>query len=237
MLWSTFGATLPAFLLIGYGALLAASDRGMAEGFATAPLETLATILPGWYPIPLILATALSLLSGVVVTMYSGGFALQSIGVRLSRQWSTVVVGVAVVLLALVFTFAVSGGITDLFRDLATTLAVPTAAWAGIFAAETMIRNRRFESPSLLARGGLYPDVRWTNFIGLIVVSVIGWGLTTATVAWLGWQGYLFGLLGAPIDGDFAGTDIGVLVALVLGLLLPIVAGIPAIRRQEDTRV
>lgn len=237
MLWSTFGATLPAFLLIGYGALLAASDRGIAEGFATEPLETLAGMLPGWYPIPLLAATALSLLSGVVLSLYSGGFALQAVGVRLTRSWSTIVVGVLTAVLALVLTVSVTGGMTDLFRDLATTIAVPTAAWAGIFAAEIMIRNRRYDSDALLSRGGIYGDVRWVNLVGLVVISVLGWGLTTASVAWLGWQGYLFGLFGAPLDGDLASTDLGVLVALGLGLLLPIVAGIPAIRRQEEIRV
>jgi hypothetical protein len=40
-----------------------------------------------------------------------------------------------------------------------------------------------------------------------------------------------------PVDSDLAGTDVGVLIALGLGLLLPIVSGIPAIRRQEEVRV
>ena len=237
MLWATFGATLPSFLLIGYGALLAASDQGIASGFLLSPLDTLALMLPSWYPIPLIAATALSLLSGITLTMYSGGFALQSIGVRVARRWSTVVVAVLLAGLALLLTFGVSGGINELFRDLATTLAVPTAAWAGIFATETMIRNRRFESPSLTTRGGIYPDVRWMNLIGLLVISAIGFALTSATVSWLSWQGFGFTLLGVPLDSDLAGTDLGVLVALVLGLLTPIATGIPAIRRQEAARV
>lgn len=237
MLWATFGATLPAFTLIAYGALLAASDKGIASGFVLSPLDTLALMLPTWYPVPLIAATALSLLSGVVITLYSGGFALQAIGVRLRRQWSTLIAAVLLGLVALVITFAVAGGIYELLRDLATTLAVPTAAWAGIFAAEMMIRNRRFESASLTSRGGVYADVRWGNFIGLFVISAIGLGLTSATVTWLGWQGYLFTLLGVPLDSELAGTDLGVLVALGLGILLPIVIGIPAIRRQEETRV
>lgn len=237
MLWSTVGATLPAFVLITYGALLAASDKGIASGFVLSPLDTLALMLPSWYPVPLIAATVLSLLSGIVVTLYSGGFALQAIGVRVRRQWATVITAVLLGLVALVLTFAVSGGIYELFRDLATTLAVPIAAWAGIFAAETMIRNRRFESESLVKRGGVYADVRWGNLIGLFLITGIGFGLTTATVTWLGWQGYLYGLLGVPLDSELAGTDLGVLVALLLGIMLPIVIGVPAIRRQEETRV
>jgi hypothetical protein len=37
-------------------------------------------------------------------------------------------------------------------------------------------------------------------------------------------------------DSVLATSDIGVLVALALGLLLPLVAGVPAIRRQERDR-
>jgi purine-cytosine permease-like protein len=237
MLWATFGTTLPSFLLIGYGALLAASDESIATGFATAPLDTLAAMLPSWYPVPLLAATALSLLSGITIALYSGGFALQSLGVRLKRQWSIVIVGVLLGALALVITFGGVGGIDVLFRDGATSLAVPTAAWAGIFAAETMIRNRRFESQSLLSRGGIYGDVRWVNLVGLIAISAIGFALTTASVGWLSWQGFGFVLLGIPVSDPLAATDVGVLVALVLGLLLPIVAGIPSIRKQEATEV
>ncbi|MCU1578290.1 MAG: hypothetical protein JWP19_494 [Rhodoglobus sp.] len=236
MLWATIGTTLPTFVLIAYGALLAASDKGIASGFLASPLDTLTLMLPDWYPVPLLAATTLSLLSGVILTLYSGGFALQAIGVRVRRQWSIVIVAVLLAGLALLLSFGVTGGMTELFRDAATTLAVPTAAWAGIFAAETMIRNRRFESQSLLVRGGIYADVRWLNLIALVVISAIGFGLTTATITWLGWQGYGFTLLGMPLDSDLAASDIGVLVALVLGILVPLVAGVPAIRRQEAMR-
>lgn len=237
MLWATFGAMVPAFLLIGYGALLAASDEGIASGFIGSPLDTLALMLPLWYPIPLIAATALSLLSGITIALYSGGFALQAMGIRVPRQVGVIIAAVLVGGLAVLFTFGVTGGIYELFRDAATTLAVPTAAWAGIFAAETMIRNRRFESESLVRRGGVYADVRWVNLVALVLISAIGFALTTATITWLSWQGYGFTLLGIPLDDQLAQTDLGVLAALVLGLLAPIILGIPAIRRQEATKL
>jgi purine-cytosine permease-like protein len=237
MLWATFGATVPTFLLIGYGVLLAASNPDLARGFVLSPLDTLAGLLPLWYPIPLIAATVLSLLSGIIITLYSGGFALKALGVNVSRSWSVVVIALPLTGLAMLFAFGITEGLSDLFRDAATTLAVPTAAWAGIFAAEMMIRNRRFESESLVRRGGVYADVRWGNLLGLLIITGIGFGLTSATVSWLSWQGYFFTLLGVPLDGDLGGTDLGVLVALGLGILLPIIAGIPAIRRQEAARV
>ncbi|GAA1213510.1 cytosine permease [Rhodoglobus aureus] len=230
---ASFGAALPAFVLIAYGALLAASDPALARGFLASPLDTLLPLLPGWYPIPLLLAAALSLLSGITLSLYSGGFALQAIGVRLPRQWSIVIVGVLLGALSVLFAFGVNGGINELFRDVATTLAVPTAAWVGIFAAETMIRTRRLDSAALTKRGGIYADVRWVNLSAFILISAIGFALTSATIGWLSWQGYGFAALGIDLSSELAASDLGVLVALVLGMLTPIVAGIPAIKRQE----
>jgi NCS1 family nucleobase:cation symporter-1 len=64
----------------------------------------------------------------------------------------------------------------------------------------------------------------------------VGLGFTSATVAWLSWEGYLFGAVGVSLSSDLGGTDIGVLAALALGALTPLVAGVPRIRRQELTR-
>ena len=232
MLWASFGTTLPAFLLIGYGAVLAASSAVTAQGLDSSPIDTIAGLLPSWYPIPLIAATALSLLSGVVLSIYSGGFALGAMGLRVTRSGATVIAGVLVFAVAIALGFTVSSVVT-VFRDLATTLAVPVAAWAGIFSAEMILRRRRFDTRSLLARGGIYPDVSWPNLGMLVVASVIGFGFTSATVVGLRWEGYLFTVVGVPVSSTLGGTDLGVLVSLALGLLTPLVAGISTIRRQE----
>jgi purine-cytosine permease-like protein len=233
MLWATFGTALPTFVLIAYGALLASSDPQIARGLASNPLPTLGRLLPTWYPVPLLLAAGLSLLSGTVIAMYSGGFALQAIGLRLRRSGATIIVGVLVLLVAILLTVSITN-FTELFRDFATTVAVPVAAWAGMFAAEIMIRNRRFDSLSLLRRGGVYATVRWSNLIALVVIAGVGLGLTSATIPWLSWEGFLFPPLGISLGSQLAATDLGVFVALLLGVIYPIVAGVPAIRRQES---
>ena len=120
----------------------------------------------------------------------------------------------AAVAVAIALGFTVSS-VVMVFRDLATTLAVPVAAWAGIFSAEMILRRRRFDTRSLLARGGIYPDVNWLN------------------LAMLRWEGYLFSAVGVPLSSALGDTDLGVLVSLALGLLTPLVAGISTIRRQE----
>ncbi len=233
VLFTAFGATIPAFALICWGALLAASSPALAEGLQSNPIGALAGLLPIWYPAPLLAAIALSLVCAAAVALYSGGFALLASGLRAPRAAG---VAVAVVLTAAVVALLI-GVVPDaaaLFRDIVTTLAVPVAAWAGIFGAETMIRTRRVHSPSLLRSGGVYPAVRWGNLVMLVVITAIGWGLSTAALVGLQWQGYLFTLLGVDAAAPLAASDPGVLVALLLGLLTPLVAGIPALRRLQS---
>ena len=69
----------------------------------------------------------------------------------------------------------------------------------------------------------------------LVVGTVLGWGLVTNGYApWLGWEGYLFG----PESGDFrvnwGGSNLGVLVALVVGFVGYLIAGRSSIRTQEN---
>jgi purine-cytosine permease-like protein len=212
--------------------MLAASDPVLATGLASSPLPTIARMLPLWYPAPLIAAAGLGLLSSVVLAMYSGGFALQAVGLKTRRSISTLLSAILVVAVAAGLV-VLSADALSIARDLATTLGVPVAAWAGIFAAEMMIRTRTFDSPSLVAPGGVYPQIRPVNFVAFLVLTALGFGLTTATFPGLTWQGYLFPLMGIAPDSPLATSDLGVLVALVLGIIVPLATAIPTIRRQE----
>ena len=231
VLFASFGATLPAFALVAWGAALASSDPELGAALATDPIAALAGLLPAALALPLVLAVAVSLLAAAALALYSGGFALLATGIRTSRPMS-VVIGVVVTGAIAAPLVAGAPSLEVLLRDVLTTLAVPVAAWAGIFGAETMIRTRRVHSPSLLQSGGVYPPVRWVNTAMLVVASVIGWGFTSASLALLDGQGYLWRLTGAT--GPVAESDAGVAVALLIGLLTPIVAGIPAVRRLQE---
>ncbi|MBC7441857.1 MAG: hypothetical protein H7311_04960 [Ramlibacter sp.] len=89
---------------------------------------------------------------------------------------------------------------------------------------------------SLLHRGGRYADWRWVNLSALAVTAVVGYGLIGSGLGWLAWQGFLLNGAGVDPRGVLATTGLGVPVALVLGLLTPLVLGIPAIRRQEHAQ-
>jgi hypothetical protein len=99
-----------------------------------------------------------------------------------------------------------------------------------------MMVRTRFNAESLVRHGGVYADWRWVNLGALIFASVVGLGLIRSDLSWLDWEGYVYRLVGVNPDGDFAGSDIGILVALGLGLLVPLSLGVSAIRRQETAK-
>ncbi|MEY9850968.1 NCS1 family nucleobase:cation symporter-1 [Leifsonia sp. EB41] len=231
MLWATFGAGVPPFVLVSYGGLLAASDPHLAAELASDPVGGFVQLgLPAWYPVPLLLAVGLSLISALVLTIYSGGFTLDALGVRLGRRWSTVVIGAVIAVAGVVLAFTVSD-LDIVIRGIPTALSVPVAAWAGLFAGEMMLRTRRFHHGSLLRRGGVYPDWRWANLTMLVVASAIGLGFVSSPLPWLAWEGYLVRLLGA--DPGIGASNVGVLLALGIGLVTPMVSGVREVRRQE----
>ncbi|MEY9953289.1 cytosine permease [Leifsonia sp. EB34] len=233
MLWATFGAGVPPFVLVSYGGLLAASDPRLAAELASDPVGGFVQLgLPAWYPVPLLLAVGLSLISALVLTIYSGGFTLDALGVRLGRRWSTVVIGAVIAAVGVVLALTVSD-LDVVIRGIPTALSVPVAAWAGLFAGEMMLRTRRFHHGSLLNRGGVYPDWRWVNLSVLVAASAIGLGFVSSPLPWLAWEGYLFRLLGADPHTGIGTSNVGVLLALGIGLVTPMVSGVREVRRQE----
>lgn len=233
MLWATFGAGVPPFVLVSYGGLLAASDPHLAAELASDPVGGFVQLgLPAWYPVPLLLAVGLSLISALVLTIYSSGFTLDALGVRLGRRWSTLIIGAVIAAAGVVLALTVSD-LDVVIRGVPTALSVPVAAWAGLFAGEMMLRTRRFHHGSLLNRGGVYPDWRWINLTMLVVASAIGLGFVSSPLPWLAWEGYLFRLLGADPHAGIGTSNVGVLLALGIGLVTPMVSGVRAVRRQE----
>ena len=71
------------------------------------------------------------------------------------------------------------------------------------------------------------------NFLAFLLLTGVGFGLSSATFPGLTWQGFLWPLIGIAADDPLATSDVGVLVALVLGIIVPLATAIPAIRRQE----
>ncbi|THG32929.1 purine-cytosine permease family protein [Naasia lichenicola] len=217
--WAAFGGALPAVILVAWGALLAASSDAMSAGLAADPIAALADQMPIWFPVPLLFAVLASLIAGVTTTVYSGGLTLPGAGVPLGRVPSTLIFGGVAAALGAVAMLATSRTVPLTFA-LLPTIAVPVLAWAGIVCTDLLTRNREIDGLALLRRGGQYPDYRILNLVGLLVVTVVGIGFLGSDG--FGFEGYLWRLGGIDPAGDLARSDLGLLGALVLGLIVPL---------------
>lgn len=230
-LWTALGIALPALALISWGALLAASGTGLAESLVASPVAALASLVPAWFTVPLMAAIALSLVAAAALSLYSGGFAVLTLGPA-GPRWAGVVVSAIVAAALLAGLLVAGGGLDGVLRDALVVLAVPVAAWAGIVGTETLLRRRRVHAASLLSRAGVYPAARWGPLAGLVLATAVGWGLVDGGSALAGWTGYLFSAFPA-LSSDWLTSDVGVVIALVLGAITAL-ATLPALRRLHE---
>ena len=194
--WTTFGASIANVFLIFYGLLLAVSNADMAENVGNDPIGAIASILPTWYLIPYTIMVVLGLMSGAIMDNYSNGLALLSFGVKLPRTVAAALTAALTVLGVVYVTF---------FSD--------------TFMADVIIRKKDYSTTDLYDAKGRYGVWNGKSFAILIVGTVLGWGLVINTAAnWLNWQGYLLFLIGGK-GGSWAAANLGVIVALIVGLV------------------
>ncbi len=221
--WNTFGGALAPVVLVLFGLALAGSSTEILDGVAGDPIGTLATLLPTWFLVPFLLAAILSLVSGAVLGIYSSGLTLLSLGVRLKRPQAAFIDGILLTLGTIYVVFFAEDFLGP-FQSFLITLGVPLAAWAGIMIADLALRRRDYDEDALFDARGRYGSVDRTAIGTMAVASVVGWGLVVNTfsddASWNNWQGYLLGpfWLGGK-QGDWAFANLGVLFALVIGLV------------------
>lgn len=241
--WTTFGGALAPIILVLFGLLLAGSSSkapgptaDLITKIGADPIGALAELLPTWFLVIFVVVAVLGLVGGAVLDIYSSGLALLSLGVKVQRYVAALIDGTIMLAgtVAVVF-FVSSGGFIGQFQGFLITLGVPVAAWAGVMLADILLRRQDYAEPELFERRGRYGDVQW-DAVGLVVVgTALGWGLVVNTAAgWLTWQGYLLGVLNlGGKTGAWAYSNIGVLVALLVGFLGTLVFSPWRVRRQE----
>lgn len=222
--WTTFGGAIAPLVLIIFGLLLVASQKGGASStFATAisadPIGALASILPTWYLIPFILVAVGSLISGAVMDIYSSGLTLLAIGLPIKRWVGTCIDGV-IMFFGTIAIVWFSSNFVGPFEAFLGLIGVPISAWAGIFLGDLLLRRKDYDEKALFDAKGRYGAVNSLALTSMIVLTAIGWGLTAPTVSWLGFEGFLFKPL--HIDASLWGASgLGVFIALVLGFFVP----------------
>ena len=231
--WTTVGAALPTVILVFFGILLVGSaDESLSEAIGGDPIGALTTLLPTWFLIPFALVAILGLIGGIVMDIYSSGLSLLATGVPVSRPVATAIDGTIMTVGTIVVVFFADSFLTP-FTAFLTTLGVVIAAWGGVMLADIALRRKDYDEPSLFTPSGRYGSVNWGAVASLIVGSLVGWGLVVnASASWLSWQGYLLGPLGGR-EGDWAGANIGILLAMVVGFVGYWATSAGRVREQE----
>jgi nucleobase:cation symporter-1, NCS1 family len=240
--WTTFGGSLPLVILVAYGVLLAGSDPDLSSALASDPIGALTPALPDWFLLPFAIVAVAGLVSGALLDIYSSGLTLLTLGLPVQRWMAAGLDGVIMIIGTIYIVWFADDFLTPFFAFL-VTLAVPIAAWCGIYLADLLLRRRDYDAMDLADPRGRYGSVNLVS-VGLMAVSTaIGWGLVVSTAAdgyppeadGFGWQGYLLEPLGLgpKLNGPWTYANLGVIVALVLPFLLYLVLGRGHVRRQE----
>jgi len=236
--WTTFGSAVAPIFLLLFGLLLAGSSAKLSSAIAADPIGALTTLLPTWYLVPFAIVAVLGLVGGSVLDIYSSGLALLTLGLRTPRYVAALIDGTVMVLGTIYVVFIAKNFLIQ-FEGFLITLGVPIAAWCGVMLADIALRRKDYAEPDLYQRTGRYGDIRLLPLAVIVVSTVVGWGLVTnSNASWLKWQGYLLQPLGlGGKTGAWAFANLGVLVALAIGLVVTWTFGHAAVRAQESAPV
>ena len=231
--WTTFGSSIFPVLLVAWGLLLVTGNKDLTASVGSAPVAALAALLPTWYLVPFVLVAVFGLVAGAVMDIYSSGLTLLTLGVRIPR-WSAALIDGVIMIAGSYYLVFRSANFQNAFTSFLITLAVPMAAWCGVFLADLLQRRDTYDDRELYDRRGRYGVASVPGLTGMLLGMALGFGLVVATPALLTWEGYLLGPFGlGGRSGIWAGASLGVVVALVAGFLVQAVGGLGRVRRQE----
>ena len=215
--WTVFGASLAPIVMVTYGAALAGSSQELSQSVANDPVGALTTLLPTWFLAIFALVAILGLIGGAILDLYSSGLTLVSIGLPIKRHFAASI-DALIMLLGTIYIVWFSRDFLIPFQGFLITIGVPLAAWSAIFVADVLFTDS-YDEKALYDSDSIYGKVNWTSLTLMVGATFVGFGFVTNTFAtWLGWQGYFMEIIGGK-DGGWAGANIGVLFALIIGFI------------------
>lgn len=230
--WTVFGSSIVPIILVVYGAMLAGSSSTLSNAISADPIGALTAILPTWYLIPFAFVAILGLVGGAILDLYSSGITLVSIGLPVKRHVAASI-DATIMILGTIYFVWIAPNFSTPFQGFLITLGVPIAVWSTVFVADVVMRKKDYSEADLFSASGRYGAYNVRSIALVIVGTIVGWGFVTNPLAsWLSWQGYFMDLIGGK-KGQWAGANVGVIFALVIGFVGHIVLSRNTIKKQE----
>ena len=194
------------------------------------PLGAIFGVIPAWLASMVLVSAAISLLAWAASWLYSMSVGLAAISIKLRRYVSQPIV----LILALASTFALTQLSTLLSVKLLLTVSVIATvlvfSWAGIFVSDVALRRIAYHEVSLTRDYGFYRAINVVNLVGFVLAATLGLAFVSSETPGFEWLGFIAKPIGA---GDWATTNIGVLLALGFACLFPLLFGRKRIKDQE----
>ncbi len=235
--WGALALAFVPTLVAAFGlALLGSAPQKVTSGltssgfYSVSMLQEFSALLAPWLGYTLAGSAAVTIIVVLAMSLYSSNLSLHSIGAKLKPALAQPILGLISAAAAVAGVILIPD-LLSLIRDYALLIGVPVAAWSGIFVSDILIRRIAYHEISLSRAYGFYKSVNWVNLSAWVVGSALGYGLIYSEQAGFGWTGYLADLM---VNQEFwATTSFGLIIAFAFGSLIPVVAGIPRIKRQE----
>lgn len=235
--WGALALAFVPTLVAAFGlALLGSAPQKVTSGltssgfYSVSMLQEFSALLAPWLGYTLAGSAAVTIIVVLAMSLYSSNLSLHSIGAKLKPALAQPILGLISAAAAVAGVILIPD-LLILIRDYALLIGVPVAAWSGIFVSDILIRRIAYHEISLSRAYGFYKSVNFVNLSAWVVGSALGYGLIYSEQAGFGWTGYLADLM---VNQEFwATTSFGLIIAFAFGSLIPVVAGIPRIKRQE----
>lgn len=207
------------------------AEDTLSSSFSAEVLATIAVSAPVWVFVIFAVSVGLSILHLITASLYSLSGNL--IGIAKTPGWAAaLVVSVLVLAGVLVPSYLVSAStLQESVIELVLLAGVVAAAWSGIFVSDALTRTRGYHEVSLTREYGFYGKFNVVNTLGFLLAVALGFGYLNGGPQLSGWTGYLGNF--TPGIFELVGSNIGIAMAFGLAALLPVVLGIPRVKKQE----
>lgn len=207
--WTTFGSTLPLFILIMTGRLLASHVSNLAS--STNPVTAIGDALPSWMAIPYLITAIGGLIASADLSIYSSGLNLLAMGLKIERYKTVLIDGVLLVA-GSIYVMFIAQDFFGPFESFLQLLADGLTAWAAVFLVD-MLWRRGYDTASLAdtsARSCYFYQggINWIAFIAWLLGILVGLVFTVSP--WF---------KGPAAVGIFASSSLGYLLGFVVSSL------------------